>query len=246
MIASLPMYDRPETAAANDRLWRGVRRALGAGPRALTRAGDRWAQWQNPDLILSQTCGYPYRARLHGDVTLVGTPVLDLPDCPPGHYRSVIVARADDPRETPEAFATARFAYNEAMSQSGWAAPQNHARELGFAFEVPLWTGGHAASARAVTEGRADCAALDALSWMLMQRHDAFADRLREVARTPPTPALPYITARHRDPAPLFGALADAIAGLSPDDRRTLGLRGITGIPAAAYLAVPTPPPPPG
>ena len=38
MIASLPMYDRPETAAANDRLWQGVRERLGQGLN-ISRAG---------------------------------------------------------------------------------------------------------------------------------------------------------------------------------------------------------------
>ena len=64
MIASLGMYDRTETAAANDRLWAGIRdglRARGiAAPEALTRGdGAYWPAWQAPDLVLSQTCGFP-------------------------------------------------------------------------------------------------------------------------------------------------------------------------------------------
>ena len=27
-----------------------------------------------PDLVLAQTCGFPYRAKLHHHVTLTGTP----------------------------------------------------------------------------------------------------------------------------------------------------------------------------
>ena len=103
MIASLPMYDRPETAAANDRLWAGIRDRLRAeglpAPEALIHgASDLWPQWTSPDLVLSQTCGYPYRSRLHGQVLLVGTPDYGVDGCAPGHYRSVFVARADDPR----------------------------------------------------------------------------------------------------------------------------------------------------
>lgn len=245
MIASLPMYDRPETAAANDRFWKGVRAHLGYGPDRLCRAGDVWDHWQSPGLILSQTCGYPYRARLHGTVTIVGTPVLDLPDCPPGHYYSVLVARAEDPRETPRDFAEARFAYNEALSQSGWAAPQTYAAAHGFTFSNPVQSGAHRESARAVAENRADIAALDALSWKMMQRHDPFAATLRVLARTEPTPALPYITALGCDPAPVFAALQSAISGLSQDDRATLGIIGLIRIDPETYLAQPNPPPPP-
>lgn len=243
-LASLPMYDRPETAAANDRYWQAIRNRLGEGPDTLTRTGDLWDHWLAPDLLLSQTCGYPFRARLHGQVTLVGTPDYGLPGCPPGHYCTVFVARTDDPRATPADFAEAPFAYNEPLSQSGWAAPQNHAASQGFTFSNTIQTGGHALSARAVAEGKADIAALDALTWALIQRHDPFATTLREIARTEPTPVLPYITALTRDPEPLFDAISAAIADLSPDDRATLSLRGLVRIPAEAYLAIPNPPPP--
>jgi ABC-type phosphate/phosphonate transport system substrate-binding protein len=244
MIASLPMYDRPETAAANDRLWQGVRARLGAGPEHLLREGDLWDHWQSPDLLLSQTCGLPYRSRLHGKVNLVGTPVCDLADCPPGHYCSVFVARRDDPRDDPRDFAGAVLAYNEALSQSGWAAPQGWAAERGFAFERVRRTGAHANSARAVAEGRADIAALDALSWRLMARSDSFAQGLRVIGRTDPTPALPWITAGTRDPAPIRAALTAALAALSAEDRDTLGISGLVEIAPEAYLAQPIPSPP--
>ncbi len=243
-LASLPMYDRPETAAANDRYWQAIRTRLGHGPDTLTRTGELWDHWLSPDLVLSQTCGYPYRARLHGLVTLVGTPDYGLDGCPPGHYRSIFVARADDPRTDLRAFADAPFAYNEPLSQSGWAAPQNHALAQGFSFTNPHQTGGHRLSARAVAEGRADLAALDALTWSLIQRHDPFAADLREIDRTTPTPVLPYITAATNDPPPLFDAIAAAIADLSPDDRTTLSLKGLVRLPPDAYLAIPNPPPP--
>ena len=246
MIASLPMYDRPEAQGANDRFWQAIRGALGEGPETLTRGGDPWDHWQAPDLVLSQTCGYPYRARLHGHVGLVGTPDYGLEDCPPGHYRSIFVARADDPRTDPAEFADSVFAYNEPLSQSGWAAPAHYAKLRGYTFDNPLKTGGHALSARAVAERRADLAALDALSWRMVRAHDAFAGALKEIARTDPTPVLPYITAASRDPAPLFAAISAAIDTLSKADRDTLSLRGIVAIPPEAYLAVPTPPPPKG
>lgn len=244
MIASLPMYDLPAMHGANDRYWQAIRTHLGQGPEALTRTGDLWAQWRDPDLVLSQTCGYPYRARLHGLVTLVGTPDYGLPGCPAGHYRSVFVARADDPREDVSAFEGARFAYNEPMSQSGWAAPLTHVRALGFTFDDLHETGGHRNSALAVARGRADIAALDALTWVLLQRHEAFPQTLKEVGATQPTPVLPYICALGRDGPAVHRAIAAAISDLSAGDRDALHLRGIVSIPAGAYLAVTTPPPP--
>ena len=250
MIASLGMYDRPETAGAHDRLWGAIRDALRsrgvAAPDALTRGAQAyWEAWAAPDLALSQTCGFPYRAKLHGQVTLIGTPDYALPDCPPGHYYSVYVARADDKRITLADFDGADFAYNEPMSQSGWAAPQTHAAALGLTLRPVLQSGGHRLSALAVAEGRANLAALDAVTWALLQRHDAFTRNLRVIGRTdPPTPALPYIAAKGADAGLYFDALQEAIAALAQADRETLLLRGVVRIAPEDYLAVPTPPTP--
>lgn len=242
MLASLPMYDRKETAPALDVLWTEIRARLPFdAPDRLTHGGDPWDHWTDPALVLSQACGYPYRTRLHGQVTLVGAPDCRLPGCPTGHYNSVFVARADEARTKPADFADARFAYNEALSQSGWAAPQTHAANHGFAFTRPVATGGHLASARAVAEGRADIAALDALTWRLIRRHEPVATELREIGHTAPTPALPFITARGRDAAVIRTAMRGALAALGPELRDTLSLHGVTALPEEAYLAVPNP-----
>lgn len=245
MIASLPMYDRAELRAVTDRFWQAIRDRLGYGPTHLARSGDPWEEWRSANLLLSQTCGYPYRARLRDSVLLVGTPDYGLEGCGAGQYRSLFVARKTDTRTDPADYANARFAYNEPMSQSGWAAPATWAEAQGFAFTDTLRTGGHQASARAVAEGRADLAALDAQSWRLMQHYDAFTERLDVIGATSPSPALPFITALRNDADALFHAIAEAIAALEPRDRDALGLRGLARLPQDAYLSVPTPAPPP-
>ncbi len=249
MIASLGMYDFGPAQGANDRLWTllrdGLRQRGIAAPEALTRGEHAyWDTWQSPDLLLSQTCGYPFRARLLDRVTYVGTPDYGVEGCPPGHYRSVFVARADDPRQSLQDFDGARFAYNEALSQSGWAAPQTHAAKLGIRLPPALQSGGHRLSALAVAEGRADIAALDAVTHAMLQEVEPKVAGLRALALTDPTPGLPYITAAGQDPAPIFAALTDAIAALPAPDRAILRLKGLVRIPRAAYLAVPNPPPP--
>ncbi|EDQ06696.1 hypothetical protein DSM14862_00435 [Sulfitobacter indolifex] len=247
MIASLMMYLRPETAEATARYWALIRDELAtrgiAAPKELSNEVEEFAVWKAEGLILSQTCGMPYRLWLHDCVTLIGTPVFGVEGCPSGYYNSVFVVRADDPRETISDFRTARFAYNQTFSQSGYAAPYAHCMAEGFWFEDRSQSHGHRNSAQTVAEGRADIAALDAVSWRLIQRYDAFADRLRVLDSTQATPCLPYIAAAGADRAATFAALRDAITQLTPKDADTLGLRGLMDIPKAAYLAVPSPPP---
>jgi len=248
MIASLPMYDRPELRAETDRYWALIRQELAArgidAPEALRRDDEvLLPQWESPSLVLSQTCGFPYRARLHGHVELVGTPDFGNEGCPAGYYRSVLIAKSDDPRGDFDAFDGARLAFNDALSQSGWAAPANHAAARGITLLPAVETGSHRASVRAVAEGRADLAAIDALTWALVSEFDDVSG-VKVIGATDPTPALPYITARGRDAGAVFDAVAAAIDRLPAADRARLRLRGIVRIPAADYLAVPVPPAP--
>ena len=248
MIAALPMYDRPELRAETDRYWALIREELAArgiaAPGELRRGDvELMPHWEDPDLILSQTCGFPFRARLHGQVALVGTPDFGNEGCPAGYYRSILIAAADDPRDGLAAFDGARIAYNDGLSQSGWAAPMNFAAAQGIRLRPGLETGAHRGSVQAVAEGRAELAAIDALTWTLISEFEDVS-RVKVIGATDPTPALPYITAQGRDAAAIFAAVAAAIDRLAPQDRARLRLRGIVAIPAAEYLSVPIPPTP--
>jgi ABC-type phosphate/phosphonate transport system substrate-binding protein len=248
MIAALPMYDRPELQAVNDRYWALMRAGLLArgiaAPEALRR-GDAvlMPQWESPELVLSQTCGFPFRARLHGKVALVGTPDFGNDGCPPGYYRSVLIAHCDDPRDSFATFDGAAIAFNDGLSQSGWAAPMNFAKAQGIRLLPGVETGAHRASFRAVAEGHAALAAIDALTWALISEYED-TSAVKVIGATDPTPALPYITALGRDAEAIFDAVAEAILHLGDEDRRKLHLKGIVRIPAADYLAVPIPPAP--
>ncbi|WP_245780999.1 phosphate/phosphite/phosphonate ABC transporter substrate-binding protein [Litoreibacter janthinus] len=239
------MYDRPETAAANDRFWQAIRKSLPFDtPERLTRdLPDLIGHWTAPDLVLSQTCGYPYRALLSDKVRLVATPVLAL-DCPAGHYYSVIIAHRDRNGATLEQFNEAPAAYNDPLSQSGWAALHSHMIQTGLTLGPMIETGAHRASARAVAEGRAAIAAIDALTWQMICKWDDVAAELCVIEETAPTPTLPYICAPHYDAALISTALETAVDAMSQADRACLGLRGTTQINPSAYLQVETPPPP--
>lgn len=271
MIATLPMYERSETRAAHDRFWTLIRDAVPDAPKHLTRTQDPWPLWQSYDLFFGQTCGLPYRAGLHRHVHLVGTPDYGIKDCPLGYYRSVLVARPDNPdRRNPARLMEQRVAVNDPMSQSGWAVlaalaedwsldlvslqdmlamPVNRQSEYALRYRRRLGdvvlTGSHRESARAVSEGRAEIAAIDAVTWTLMKRYDAWADALVVAGETAPTPGLPFITARPELVAPLRGAIRSALAALSAEDHGALMLRGLVEIPQDAYLRLPIPPKPP-
>ena len=241
MIAALPMYDRPELRAHTDALWACIRDALGrvgvTAPRLLTRNRDPWDIWQSPDLILAQTCGLPFRAKLQGKVGLVATPDHGLPGCAAGYFCSVIIARDARLPDRP------RVAINDPLSQSGWAALHDWAQDRNLPLGPVIQTHGHAASARAVAAGQADIAAIDAQTWRQLIRFDG-TDPALEIARTPPTPGLPLITGMGHDPERIRAALAIALTELPTQSRVALDLNGFVQIDAESYLSLPIPPNP--
>ena len=246
MIANLMMYARPELAGAHERFWAMIRSELDArgvdSPATLAQDAEEFSVWRDPALVLSQTCGMPYRVHLKDSVQLVGTPDYGLADCAPGYYRSALVVRADDPRQYIGDFRSAVFAYNMTLSQSGWAAPYWHAHAKGFWFETRVQSHGHVNSARMVVSGEADIASLDAVTWRMIERHENFATDLRVLEWTAPTPGLPYITGPDADAERMYEAIVAAIERLAAADRAALSLEGLVQIPQDAYLAVPNPP----
>lgn len=252
MIASLPMYDRPETRAAYDRLWTRIRdelRLLWAVlpdigsplPAALAHDPDPWDHWRAPDLILSQTCGLPYRSELHANVILIGTPDYHLPGCRPGYYNSVFVMRAESACDDPAGWSDLMVAVNDGRSQSGWAAPQDFMETRDLSFHKTSLTGSHRNSAHAVANGTADIAAIDAQTWRMIRRWDRWSDTLVEVARTEETPGLPLISAMPDGRNDLHFAVSRHLANLPAKDAAILDIRSLVSISKADYLAVPTP-----
>ena len=231
MIAALPMYDWPEVRAETDALWAALRDGLREGgfaaPEELTRGGDPWSVWRSPDLVLAQTCGLPFAARLTGAVTLLGAPVYSLLGCPAGTYCSEIVVRVDDKAQALADLRGRRLAFNMRESQSGWAALDAETAIAALTGEL-VETGAHRASIVAVAEGRADFAAIDSVAWVLALRHEPAAERLRVVHRTAPTPGLPYITRLRvaAEAEAMAGILEQAIEALPATVKQTLALRG--------------------
>jgi len=245
MIANLMMYQRPELVEAHAHFWALIHKNLSdAGmdsPETLSQDAEEFFVWKHPDLVLSQTCGMPYRTWLHDKVQLVGTPDYGLDSCPAGYYRSAIIVRADDPRTQVAAFKDALFAYNQTFSQSGFAAPYWHLKPKGLWFENRLHTEQHLKSARAVATGCADIASLDAVTWRNIETYESFACKLRVLEWTKPTPGLPLITALGNDADIILKAVTRAIVELDVQSRSQLGIKSVVKIPKEDYLKVRNP-----
>jgi ABC-type phosphate/phosphonate transport system substrate-binding protein len=238
------MYMRPENRDAHDRYWQLVAANLAQSgidaPMELGVCEDS-DHWLRDDLVLSQTCGMPYRLSLHGHVQLVGTPDYALPGCAAGYYNSIFIVNAKDSRTKLADFADATLAVTSKTSQSGYAAPLNEARKRGFQFKNRTLSGGHGNSAKMVATGAVDIAAVDGMTWHNIQKYGDFAGQLKIITETEPTPGLPYICALGLDKNIVAKAVSNAIDALTDTDRDSLHIRSLIQIPSETYLAVENP-----
>ena len=227
------MYDLPEVVPAVEALWSTVAARLhDAGvtdvPTALRWDGDLYDDhWLHPRLFLSQSCGWPLVDRLDGRVAVVGAFTYAGVSDAAARYHSVLVVRAD---AVDGPLGGRRVAVNAYDSLSGWVSLRAAVDRLG----PVLVTGAHVASVAAVTDGQADLACIDGVTWTLLARHrPAAIARLAIVGHGPTIPCLPLVT--HLTLGPGVAVLRDALTGLTDD---ALGIDGFVPLGAADYLSV--------
>ncbi len=251
MRASLPMYDLPGLEEATDAWWSGLAAAFRSEglenvPDRLTRSDDIAALWTAPDLLFSQTCGYPLTHALAGQVTLVATPVYACRGCTGGAYHSEILVRVDDPVDSLAGLRGRRVAFNGDNSQSGYSALRHAVAGLaenGHFFGEAITSGNHRRSMEMVAGGEADVCAIDGVTFHLMKRtQPAFTERLLVLASTADAPALPYITRRdlcEEDLERLRAGLRRAVADPAlADVREALLLADVVVRPLSDYQRI--------
>ncbi|MFJ4249075.1 ABC-type phosphate/phosphonate transport system, substrate-binding protein [Pseudomonas helmanticensis] len=154
--------------------------------------------WLSPDLLLTQTCGYPLMTALRGKVRIVGRPRYELPDASAGNHCSLILSRADDPRKTLAAFRNSRAVINSEDSNSGMNLLRQRLAPLhrdGQFFATLGISGGHRESLRWLRSKCADLAAIDSVTYACLAQYAPEEVRgLRVMARSAFSPTLPFIT----------------------------------------------------
>lgn len=209
MLISLPMYGVVREDV--EQFWQALRHQLiqlsGSDfSAALQWPDDLLSHWQQPDLLLSQTCGFPLVEFLP-QVQLVGTFSYDAPGCLGPYYRSFIVVRDEDRHATLNDFRGRRVAFNSMDSQSGYNALRAliaPLAERGHFFGLALESGGHRRSLEFVRQGRADIAAIDCVTLELLRRYQGQElAGLSIIGETAAAPALPLITSAATPPETL-------------------------------------------
>ncbi|HZZ01985.1 phosphate/phosphite/phosphonate ABC transporter substrate-binding protein [Paraburkholderia sp.] len=244
-IAALPMYNvTPALATAWRELLDDVLRMAEPACRIVEPDEELHAFWRRPNVLLSQTCGYPLMHGLNDHVQLIATPRFDAPGCEGADYSSVLVTRTDALFDSLAACRGARAAYNQDDSNSGMnvfrhaVAPL--AREGAF-FSAILRTGSHLGSLRAVAENRADVAAIDCVTFAFVcDELPELAQQVRQIGVTAASPGLPLIASSNVPPA-MVVTLREALNEVhlaQPERAKRLRLKGFSALPLTDYQRI--------
>jgi ABC-type phosphate/phosphonate transport system substrate-binding protein len=195
LFVDFPWYDAPFLKSTHDRLWSELRSRLQG--RIVDLPERRHSDIRHDDLLksdqllLTQTCGFYLATNTPKFLNIVGTPVFDLPECPPGFYFSYFVAaKASLEGEL-------RLAVNDLRSWSGCHTLLEFCERENLKADSSrsVVTGGHHASMEKILSDECDLAAIDAVTWHLYLENDPqFLSELEVLGRSGILPAPPYVT----------------------------------------------------
>jgi len=241
IVAALTMYVEPaEVRAAYRQLAEAVAlrldKTLDPAPEELT------ALWSHPELLLAQTCGYPWVTRLRGQVRLVAAPRYTFEGCAEAEHCAFILVPAALEASSLADLRGKRVALNGLDSNTGMNLLRHAVAPLaerGRFFGEVIVSESHANSLALLQQGHADVAAVDAVTYGYLRR--AQPERvagLRLLQRTRSSPTLPFITAASRSDAEVEALRTALNASLAADPglASILAIDGVATVEEATYL----------
>jgi ABC-type phosphate/phosphonate transport system substrate-binding protein len=198
------------------------------------------------ECLFTQTCSYTLFTTAKNQFQVLGSPAYAAKGCTGALHCSFIVARDTSYIDRLEDLRDKTFAVNELNSNSGMNLPRyvfSRGHKNGQFFSQVVVSGSHAHSADMVSTGRADGAAIDCITFALLQKYrPAAVARLRIIAETPDTRTPPFVTSR-RTNAKEVAALKGALHAFFSDSatlkvREGLLLAGIEFVDESAYASV--------
>lgn len=161
---------------------------------------DLYIWWQEQDVLFTQCCGYPLIKSLKDQVQLIAKPDYAVVGCENGYYRSVLITHRDNIFDSLNSFIDQRIVINQIDSNSGMNVLRAEIAALVDDkpyFQTVKISGSHLNSIQAITEHRADLAAIDCVSFAYIEkfRPELLKD-IRILSYSVQSPALPIIASK--------------------------------------------------
>ena len=208
------------------------------------------SQWHSGRLLLGQACGYDVATWQSRTLRVLGAPHFGFEGCEGAQYRSFVVVREQSPARSLSDLRGARCVINTETSHSGMNTLRTLVEPLrasGSFFGALKVSGAHERSVAMVASGEADVAAIDCITYGLLQKHRPGAlESLRVIGESDLAPAPPFVTSAStslEEAAALRAALSEVIAEAAPA-WAALRLTGLSPLPVGAYASMRSDDPP--
>jgi len=197
-------------------------------------------------LICAHTCGYPLMKQLHESYTPFCVPLFDVLGSKGKHYSSRIIVQAGSGRNSLLDCRDSILAVNGMDSNSGMNVLRYELARLGardsFFHEIKV-TGGHLHSLEAVATGAAQVAAIDCVSYQLIQDHDASLTAAVDcIGFSASSCGLPFVIPKEHaskaTAAGLLGAFKQAYGSMPRRSREAIHLRGFAAADFNDYASI--------
>ncbi|MCP2072769.1 UNVERIFIED_ORG: ABC-type phosphate/phosphonate transport system substrate-binding protein [Pseudomonas lini] len=240
MTSDLSMYLAPARVLQAQEVWlQRVLEILGER-REQKQIVDPASHWLSPDLLLSQTCGYPFVTSLRGKVRLIGRPSYELAHSSGGDHCSLLLCRADSAVTDLAGFQGSHGLINAQDSNSGTNLLRHTLAGIsdrGFFSKLSV-TGSHRDSIRRLKDYDGDLASIDSVTYDYLARDNSDEiEGLKILARSVRSPCLPYITSIRRTAAgadSIRNAMNEALKQL-PEVSRALAIREVLPVSETDY-----------
>jgi len=249
--ASLPMYNLPEMRPVNAAFWDALRGLLQEGglrhpPTGLSFERPPVPERVGAEVLFSQTCGYPLETIYRGQAIRLGVPCYDAPGCDGPTHCGLFIVPADSTAKTVADLAGGTFLLNSRHSNSGMNLPRRALAELAAGkpfFARVIETGSQPGNLDRIARGEADATSVDCVTYAFWSRHrPALARGTRVLARTPPSPAIPFVTSIATAPETV-ALLCSALERIAREPRFAtlragLLIKDIVAVPDERYRAL--------
>ena len=205
------------------------------------------ATFSDCDLLFAHTCGYPLMKHQRDRVAPVCVPVFDVPGCDGPLYSSQFIVPVESGLQYLEDTRGKTVAINNADSNSGMnvlrhAISDLHPGERFFADVIE--TGGHLYSIQAVANGKAELAAIDAVSLQLIRDDQPeLCARIRIIGSSTETCGLPFVAplalTTQLDKPRLVKQFNQALEKTPAEARRVLHLSRFDAVDWDDYASIP-------
>ncbi len=231
-VASLPMYSFPETRAARDALWavladRLRMKGVSDVPDHLTHDTPVRDLWSDPNLLVSQCCGYDVVKSYKEILRPIATPVYDSPACLGEYYCSLVIVHEESPFEDVRQMKGTVGVINGPESHSGMSSLRqliSSTHTGGDFFSELKISGSHESSLHMVRTRQADVAAIDSVILSLVRRYRPDdLQGIRVMGTTYRAPAPPFVVRAdtpEKDVEKIRSALLETFSDPATEDSR--------------------------